>query len=73
MLLDPMKDNNGNYVDSAGNQATPLFVSLLRNTFHDYTVLYGSSNDYSFATSSYISEYSIVCKKAPKVNGKRKM
>ena len=72
MLLDPVKDDSGYFVDSAGNQATLFFVSLLDNTGFDYTLLFGSNSDYPFSTGILFARFNIVCQKAPEVTGKFK-
>ena len=69
MLLDPVKDDSGNFVDSAGNQATSFFVNLLGDTGYDYTLLFGSNSDYEFSTNIYFSRFNVVCQKAPEVSG----
>ena len=73
MLLDPVKNSDGNFVDSAGNKVPLFFENLLDDTYNDYTLLYGSNSDYVFGTNIYFTRFNIVCQKAPEISGKLKL
>ena len=74
MLLDPVKQSDGNFYDSFGTQVTPFFVNSLIDTWSEYTVLHGGNDpDYPMGTTFHFTRWNIVCEKSPLVSGKSKL
>ena len=74
MLLDPVKQSDGNFYDSFGTQVTPFFVNSLLDTWSEYTVLHGGNDpEYPMGTTFHFTRWNIVCEKSPLVSGKSKL
>ena len=70
LLLDPVENDNGLWLDSEGNQAGSFFVDLLGDTWGTYSLLYGENSNFEFGSNFYFTSFNIVCEKPAVFVGK---
>ena len=63
MLLDPFENENGQWVDSEGNQVSSFFLDLLTDTRSPYSLLYGANGGFPFGSNLGFTRFNIVCEK----------